>query len=343
MLTERQLLILKVIVDEFVDTAQPVGSRNIAKMDQINFSPATIRNEMADLEDLGFLEKVHTSSGRSPSEKGYRYYVDHLMDPMKLSKSEVEQVTRYFNDKMNELERVMENSAHILSEITQYTTLVLGPEIFEAKLKQVQIVPLNQRSAIAILVTDTGHVEHRSFVIPKALDHSDIEKTVNILNEKLSGVPLVYLDKMIQHEVKELIEKYTTDFTRAYQLLQEALLTDLPTNLYVSGKANMLKQPEFNNIDKARILVNMMESEEQIAPLLKSTEKGTQIYIGRENKLESMNDLSLITSTYSIGSNQIGTIALLGPTRMDYAKAVALLQLWSKQMSQSLDIWFDES
>ncbi|MFC0014880.1 MULTISPECIES: heat-inducible transcriptional repressor HrcA [Allobacillus] len=343
MLTDRQLLILKVIVDEFVDTAQPIGSRNIAKKDQVGFSPATIRNEMADLEELGFLQKTHSSSGRMPSEKGYRFYVDHLMDPLKLTKDEIKRINKYFSHKMIELERVMESSANILSELTQYMTLVLGPEIFETKLKQVQIVPLNQHSAIAILVTDTGHVEHRSFVIPKGLDQSDLEKTVNILNEKLVGVPLVYLDRMIKKEIRGLIKQYTSDYSQAYQMLEEALLIDLPTNLYVSGKGNMLNQPEFNDIEKIKILFSMMESEERIAPLLKSKEEGTHIFIGRENKIEALNDLSLITSTYTIGEDQVGTIALLGPTRMDYAKAVAMLQLWSKQMSHSLKSWYDEN
>ncbi|TFB24856.1 heat-inducible transcriptional repressor HrcA [Filobacillus milosensis] len=342
MLTDRQLLVLKVIVDDFIDTAQPVGSRNIAKKEQISFSPATIRNEMADLEDLGYLEKTHSSSGRIPSEKGYRYYVDNIMSPLQLSRGEVHRIRQSFSERMIELERVMQNSAHILSELTRYTTLVLGPQVYETKLKQLQIVPINQQSAIAILITDTGHVEHRSFAIPAELEHADLEKTVNILNEKLSGVPIVYLSQFIETEVKHLLQKYTNDFQKSYQLLNQALFTEQPTNLYVSGKTNILMQPEFADIDKVRSLFQIMESEDQIAPILKSEDEGLHIYIGRENKIEEMNNCTLITTTYSLGENQVGTIALLGPTRMDYAKAVSILDIWSGQMTKQLQKWFNE-
>ncbi|WP_188206208.1 heat-inducible transcriptional repressor HrcA [Alkalibacillus aidingensis] len=342
MLTERQSLILQVIVDEFIETAQPIGSRNIAKKKQITYSPATIRNDMADLEDSGYLSKTHSSSGRIPSEKGYRFYVDHIMSPLKLSQEEVSIIKGQFDERMIELEKVMQNSAHILSELTKYTTLVLGPEVYETKLKQIQIVPINKQSAIAILVTDTGHVEHRSFAIPSNVDQSDLEKVVNILNEKLVGVPIIYLDQMIESEVVDLINRYTSNFEQSYRILQQALFGSQSSSLYVSGKSNILMQPEFSDIEKARSLFNMMESEEQIAPILKANKQGLNISIGHENQVEAMNNCTLITATYNMGEDQVGTIALLGPTRMEYAKAVSLLDLWSSYMSQSLDSWFNE-
>ncbi|MGM8214164.1 heat-inducible transcriptional repressor HrcA [Bacillaceae bacterium W0354] len=342
MLTERQLIILKVIVDEFIDTAQPVGSRHIAKKNYLSYSPATIRNEMADLEDLGFLTKTHSSSGRIPSEKGYRYYVDHIMSPMKLSKDEVHQIHQSFSERMVELERIIQNSALIVSELTKYTTLVLGPQVFETKLKQLQIVPLNKYSAIAILITDTGHVEHRTFVIPEDLDHSDLERTVNILNEKLTGVPIIYLKQMIESEVKHLIKQYTKNAKQSYDLLKKAFFSEQPVNLYVSGKANILMQPEFNDLNIAHSLFSIMESEEELAPILQTEEEGLQIYIGQENKIEAMNHCTLITTTYSLQGDQVGTIALLGPTRMDYAKAVSILNLWSTAMSDKLKNWFND-
>ncbi|MDQ0351074.1 heat-inducible transcriptional repressor [Alkalibacillus filiformis] len=342
MLTERQALVLKVIIDEFIETAQPIGSRNIAKREDVAYSPATIRNDMADLEDEGFLSKTHSSSGRIPSEKGYRFYVDHMMSPLQLSSDEVRLVQSQFDDRMIEMEKVMQNSAHILSELTQYTTLVLGPEVYETKLKQLQIVPINKQSAIAILVTDTGHVEHRSFAVPSEIDHSDLEKVVNILNEKLVGVPIIYLDRMIETEVIDLINRYTSNFQKSYDLIQKALFNHQTTSLYVSGKSNILMQPEFNDIEKARSLFNVMESEDQIAPILKTNQEGLKISIGHENEMEVMNNCTLITATYTLGENQIGTIALLGPTRMEYAKAVSLLDLWSNHMSQSLYRWFND-
>lgn len=342
MLTDRQLLILKVIVDEFIESAQPVGSRHIAKKNYLSFSPATIRNEMADLEDLGFLEKTHSSSGRIPSEKGYRYYVDHIMSPLKLTREEINQIHQSFSNSIVEMEKVLQNSAVIVSELTKYTTLVLGPQVFDAKLKQIQIVPLSKHSAIAILITDTGHVEHRTFIIPEDLDHSDLEKTVNILNEKLAGSPIISLQQMIETEVRELLLKYTRNAKQSYEILKKALLSEQPTNLIVSGKANILMQPEFNDLNKARTLFTMMENEEDLAPLLQNNKEGINIYIGQENKVEAMNNCTLITSTYSVNGNQVGTIALLGPTRMDYAKAVSILNFWSTTMSETLKKWFNE-
>ncbi|PKR79043.1 heat-inducible transcriptional repressor HrcA [Halalkalibacillus sediminis] len=342
MLTDRQIFLLKVIVDEFIQSAQPVGSRNISKKDEVTFSPATIRNDMADLEELGFLTKTHSSSGRIPSEKGYRYYVDNIMSPLQLSKKEIGAIKESFDERLVEVERVMQNSAQILSDMTKYTTLVLGPEVYENKLKQLQIVPLNAHSAIAILVTNTGHVEHRLFAIPSDISHSDLEKTVNILNDKLYGVPIVYLDRMIESEVTDLLQRYTSDFQQSYDLIQKALFTSQPNNLYVGGKSNILMQPEFNDMDTARSLFNIMESEERIAPILKPSKEGMNIFIGHENKIEAMNNCTLITTTYSLGENQVGTIALLGPTRMEYAKVVSLLDLWSRQMTQALTDWFNQ-
>ncbi|WP_027963484.1 heat-inducible transcriptional repressor HrcA [Halalkalibacillus halophilus] len=342
MLTERQSLILQVIVDEFIQTAQPIGSRNIAKQEHISYSPATIRNEMADLEEAGFLSKTHSSSGRIPSEKGYRFYVDHLMSPSQLSKQEIKTIKEHFNDRMIELEKVMRNSANILSELTKYTTFVLGPEAYETKLKQIQIVPINQQSAIAILVTDSGHVEHRSFALPGHIEQGDVEKIVNILNEKLTGVPLIYLERVIQSEVVDLLQQYTTSYEQSYELLQDALFGKQASNIYVSGKSNILMQPEFNDINKARSLFNMMESEDQIAPILKMNQDGLHISIGQENNMEAMSQCTLITATYSFGEKQVGTIALLGPTRMEYSKAVSLLDLWSKQMSHSFQNWYKD-
>jgi len=342
MLTERQLLILKVIVDEFIDSAQPVGSRHIAKKDFISLSPATIRNEMADLEDLGYLEKTHSSSGRVPSEKGYRYYVDHLMSPLELSNDVINQIHHVLSERMVELEKVIQNSALIVSELTKYTTLVLGPQVFETKLRQLQIVPLNKHSATAILITDTGHVEHRTFFIPEDLSQSDLERTVNILNDKLAGVPIIYLKQMIETEVKHLLYKYTSNTKQTYELIKMALFPEQSANLIVSGKANILMQPEFNDLSKARSLFSMMENEEDLAPLLQSDEEGLNIFIGQENKIEEMNQCTLITSTYSLGDSQVGTIALLGPIRMDYSKAVSILNLWSQKMSHTLTNWFED-
>ncbi|MBB6454330.1 heat-inducible transcriptional repressor [Salirhabdus euzebyi] len=343
MLTERQLLILQVIIDDFIHTAQPIGSRAISKKDDVTFSSATIRNEMADLEEMGYLEKTHSSSGRIPSEKGYRFYVDHLMSPFYLSVGDVKRIHNMFGDRMMEFERVVNKSAQVLSDLTNYTSIILGPEVFETELKQLQILPLNAHSAVAILVTNTGHVEHRSFSIPVGLDPQDLEKIVNILNEKLKGVPILQLNKKIESEVVDLLKKHTKDYQKAEQYIQAALFNEQPTKLYVSGKTNIMMQPEFKDIEKVRSLFSMIEEETQIAPILRSQAHGINVMIGKENEHEAMRDCSLITASYSLGQQHMGTIALLGPTRMEYSKVISLLNELSNQMSKTFKVWYQNS
>lgn len=342
MLTERQLLILQVIIDDFILTAQPVGSRSISKKDQITFSSATIRNEMADLEELGFIEKTHSSSGRVPSEKGYRFYVDHLLAPLRLSKQELLIIQDAFQDKMLEFERVVQKSAGILSDLTNYTSIILGPEIFETKLKQLQIVPLNEQSAIAILVTDTGHVEHRAFNVPIEMAPGDLEKMVNILNTRLSGVPLIQLQEKLYAEIRDLLRLHTDQFESAFAYLKAALLEEQhPTKLYIGGKTNILMQPEFRDLEKVRSLYATIEKESEMADLLRANEgEGIRVRIGRENPYDSMRNCSLITASYSLGSGQFGTIALLGPTRMEYNRMFSLMDVLSEHMSSTFKGWY---
>ncbi len=340
MLTNRQLLILQVIIDDFIQSAQPVGSRAISKKDEVSFSSATIRNEMADLEELGFLEKTHSSSGRVPSEKGYRFYVDHLMSPFDLPKNEKSFIQQAFANQMLEFEKVVQQSARVLSDLTNYTSIILGPEVYETKLKQLQIITLSDHTAVAILVTNTGHVEHRSFTIPVHIGPQDLEKMVNILNDRLQGVPIIHLNRKLKTEIAALLREHTQESDKAYEYLQAALFEEQPVKLYVGGKTNILMQPEFKDIDKIRSLYSMIEEENEIAHLLRHDSQDIKVSIGQENEIEAMQDLSIITASYSLGEEQMGTIALLGPTRMEYSKVISLLNLLSNRMTKTFHSWY---
>ncbi|OZU89918.1 heat-inducible transcriptional repressor HrcA [Virgibacillus indicus] len=339
MLTERQLLILQVIIDDFIETAHPVGSRAISKKNNVPYSAATIRNEMADLEDLGYLEKTHSSSGRIPSEKGYRYYVDHLIAPISL-KNDVKIIKNIIQDGFFELEQVVQMSAEVLSELTNYTSIILGPELLETKLKQIQIITLSDHTAVAILVTNTGHVEHRSFSVPAEINPSDLEKMVNILNDRLFGVPIIRLPEMFKTEIASLMKQYMNDFEKSYDYLQAVFFSENPVKLYVGGKSNILMQPEFNDVEKIRSFYSMMEKEDEIASLLKSSDNGIKVTIGHENEIDAIKDFSLITASYQLGEGQLGTIALLGPTRMEYRKVISLLKGLSNEMTDALYLWY---
>ncbi|MDX5474932.1 MAG: heat-inducible transcriptional repressor HrcA [Bacillaceae bacterium] len=336
MLTERQLLILQVIIDDFIRSAQPIGSRTLSKKEGISFSSATIRNEMSDLEELGFIEKTHTSSGRVPSEKGYRYYVDHLLSPEHLSKQDITEIKSLFREQIFELEKVVQKSAQILSELTKYTSIVLGPAFQENRLKRLQIIPISQDKAVAIIVTDTEHVENRTITFPTSMDPLDLEKMVNILNERLIGVPLSDLINKLYKEVAILLRSHISNYENVMQSLSTTLVMDEQDKIFFGGKTNMLAQPEFNDINKIRSLLLLIDQGKDLYHHLRSKEEGIQIKIGSENNISGMENCSLITASYSLGPKQLGTIAILGPTRMEYSRVVSLLQLVSHDLSNAM-------
>lgn len=343
MLTLRQLLIFQAIVDDFIETANPVGSNAISKKKNINVSSATIRNVMAELEDLGFLEKTHTSSGRVPSEKGYRYYVDHLITaPVENVKSNI--IRDFLQDGVVEFEQIVQTSAQVLSDLTNYTSIILGPELSEAKVRQLEIVTLSPQMAVAILITNTGYVEHRTFSIPENMKASDIEKLANILNERLKDVPISQLTEKLNAELRIIINKYIQNMDLVFDYLKEILFYDQPIKVYIGGKSNILMQPEFHNVEKLYSFYSMMEREDELVQMLKAYEQeletGIKVTIGNENKVDAIKDFSLITTTYRLSDNQAGTIALIGPTRMRYDKGIHLLRNLSNEMTDALDIWY---
>ncbi|MFD1864031.1 heat-inducible transcriptional repressor HrcA [Planococcus sp. FY231025] len=336
MLTERQLLILKVTVDDYIQSAQPVGSNQLSKKSELPFSPATIRNEMADLEKMGFLEKTHTSSGRIPSQKGYRYYVDHLLTPRALPKQDIMQLHSIFDDKIAETEEIIKRSAMILSELTNYTAILLGPDIRKHTVKRLSIVPLGADTAVAIIVTDSGHVENRVFPIPAGLDPSDIEKMVNILNERLTGVSLNELHKRLEQETLTVFRQHVNRYAELLSTFRQAVIVPHEDNVYYGGKLNILKQPDFHDIQKIRDLMDVIEEAKHIPMIVPAGSLGLQIRIGSENALTAMEDCSVITVSYAIGEEQTGSVAIVGPKRMDYKRVVTLLDILSGDLSKEL-------
>lgn len=335
LLTDRERLILQTIIDDFVRSAHPIGSRKLSKNKQINLSAATIRNVMADLEEKELLEKTHTSSGRIPSEKGYRYYVDHFISPT-LKQKNLSIISHIIEDNIYELEQIVQLSTEMLSQLTNYTAIILGPDVTEATLKQVQILPVTEDTAVAILVTSTGHVEHKSFTIPKGILGSDLEKIVNILNDRLVGVPIMNLTYALETEVYELMKKHIKDYEHMFEYIKSVICYDESVKLYVDGKANLLTQPEFKDVEKVYDFYSFLEEEEAIVNLLMDHGTGLHVRIGKENKVDAVKNLSLITSTFRLNKEQFGTIALIGPMRMEYRKVISLLQSLSNELTNIL-------
>jgi heat-inducible transcriptional repressor len=340
MLTERQRMILNAIIDDYIRSAEPVGSRSISKRGDVGFSPATIRNEMADLEELGFLEQPHTSAGRVPSTKGYRYYVDHLVKLGEVNDSELGLMKSFVTDKLSQMEQVIQHTAMILSSLTNYTSILLGPELFHTSLKHFGLVPLNAESAVAIIVTNTGHVENRTISIPPDLNMDEMQKIVNILNAKLVGVPLVRLKSKLYSEVGQELERHVDHYEGLLAVLEGALQSDEDHRLFMSGTTNMLTQPEFKDVDKVKTILDLLDETPTIMKMFSTLPSGIQVRIGTENDHKAISDCSLITATYSINGEALGTIGILGPTRMEYGKVISLLDLISKDMGTLLGRWY---
>ncbi|MGD9676797.1 MAG: heat-inducible transcriptional repressor HrcA [Vulcanibacillus sp.] len=345
MLTERQKLILSVVVDNYITTAEPIGSRSISKQREISYSPATIRNEMADLEEMGFLEQPHTSSGRVPSNQGYRYYVDYLIKPERIiiSKNILNNIRNIFTSQFNEFEHVLEQAANILSQITNYTSIILGPEIFNTKLTRIQIVPISDDNLVVILVTSSGKVEHKTLKITKEVSIHEIESLVNYLNYKLAGTPLYQLKSKIEKELLDEFTKNFTDYEKSMKIINE-LFSDLDVQegkkIYLGGTINLLNQPEFNDMNTIKGLFKLFEKTEDVKHLMKSTNSGIKVKIGLENELEAANNCSIITATYQVDGQPLGTIGIFGPTRMDYSRVIRLLDFLEDDFSKYLTSFY---
>lgn len=345
MLTERQKLILQVIVDDYVSLAEPVGSRSISKHQDVSFSPATIRNEMADLEEMGFLAQPHTSAGRIPSQKGYRFYVDHMMTPKKLAPDMVKKIRTLYADQFVEVEQIIQQTASVLSSLTNYTSIVLGPEFFDTTLKQIQFIPLTDTTAVAIIVTNTGHVENRKISVPEGIPLAEMEKLVNLLNRKLAGVPLYRLSERLYAEIAKELKTHINQSREAIHMLEQVLMSDQEDRVILGGTTNIFAQPEFRDIEKVRGLFELLEQHERIQHMLPlSIDQGDEIKvrIGQENLDEAMADCSIITASYSIGNKPVGSLSILGPTRMEYQKVASILKYLTGDVSMILNRLYEK-
>jgi len=340
MLTERQKLILSAIVDDYIRSAEPVGSRSISKRGNVAYSPATIRNEMSDLEELGYLEQPHTSAGRIPSHLGYRYYVDHLLQTGNLKPEELAMLKNALADRIMQIEQVMQQVAVITSNLTNLTSIVLGPEIFSTSLRHLQILPLDEKRAVAIIVTNTGLVENKLVTIPEGISVNSIERTVAILNAKLKGVPIYQLKSKLYTEIAAEMKKHVDEFERLIATIDSALQQDDNQRLYMSGATNMLNQPEFRDVEKAKPFLDLLDKAELLVQMVSGVGEGVQVRIGTENTLEAMRDRSLVTATYSLNGQPIGVIGVLGPTRMEYGKVIGLLRHFSQDLTEILNNWY---
>ena len=329
MLSERQNRLLKKIVEEYIKNANPVGSSLLC--DEFNCSSATIRNEMAQLEDMGYLEKTHTSSGRVPSEMGYRYYVDNLMKPKEMTGEDVLKLQRIFDNKQLMLSDVITRSLEIISEITNCTSVILGSDSSQNRLKQVEAVPLTSDKIIAIVVTDKGHIEHKELYVGQNVIAEDINKVVELINKLIVGTPLDEVSSKLEFEIKPIISNYVKSHEALYQAFYNAFNEfTFKSNMHMAGRTKLLDYEEFDNVDKIKEILNKFDDASMVKKI-EADDKDINVYIGHESNFDD--DVSIIKSKYVIDGKE-GTIAIVGPKRMDYEKVVSLLEYIKKNIER---------
>ncbi len=320
-MNERKKEILKIIIEEYIKKPKPVGSSSICE--KLKVSSATVRNEMAALEDLGYLEKTHTSSGRVPSEKGYKYYVDYLMKPIEMNGEEVLKLQRLFNNTSLELSDVIVKSLEIISDITNYTAIMLGDSVTDNNLKQVEVVPIDSENIIAIVITDKGHVENKSINI-KGSNLDEVKKIVELINKLIVGTPINEVVDRLEFDIKPIIGNYIMHHEMLYNAFYSAFSSFKENNdIKTKGKNNILDLPEFNSVEKVKRIVSELDDDNLVSAIRSGDdEKDINIYIGSESNIDD--DLTIIKTKYKI-NNKEGTLAILGPKRMEYDKVVSLL------------------
>jgi len=322
----RQDEILKLIVEYFIKTAEPVGSKTLMEVYHLDYSSATIRNEMNALESLGFLEKTHTSSGRVPSEKGYQYYVEHLREG-NVDEGVKNALQSVLSERAKSVEEVMKESCEILSHMTNLASVVLGSAVDEERLQRVQIIPLGANTATAVFVTDQGYVENKTFVIPDNLSMQEVEKNVNFLNDRLVGTPISQLVGKME-AMKPALTDYMVGEKVLYQAILEAFVKFTGERMALYGKEALFNQPEFNtDAEKLKKVLSLLDNPDELRKAVKdskATPTGIKVHIGSDE--DGMGDVSLVSAKLNVPGVSDSLLTLLGPSRMDYESVVATLE-----------------
>lgn len=336
-LSERKQKILHAVVTDYVQTAEPVGSRTISRRYRMDLSAATIRNEMADLEEMGYLSQPHTSAGRIPSQSGYRFYVNYLMNQTELTGQEEEYISRLFLqlEKMREIDQIIQHTAKILSQLTNYTSMVLGPQFASSTFKQLRLIPLAENRALAVLITDNGFIKNNLIDLPQALNEEELRRIVSCLNEQLTGLSIETLTASKLRQLREALYDRLDILEQTLDMLEETR-TESEGRVYLGGTSNMLNQPEFQDLVKVRSLLALFEEDRRLNFLLWTPMEGVTIRIGTENSLLEMNECSLVTTTYLLHGRPVGAMGVLGPTRMEYDRVVTIINYIARKLNNVL-------
>lgn len=334
---ERKKKILRAIVDEYIETAEPVSSNTIVQKYEPNISSATVRNDMAELEKVGYIEKTHTSSGRVPSAKGYRLYVDELLNYNDISLEEIKYIGEKLETKVNQLEELTKITTSTISEITHYTTISVGPESSKQNIDEIKFVMLGSRMLMAIIVTDIGIIKETIIKFDEDITQEQVDTLAHLFNNKLKGKPLEMIDKPLEEYIFNELHYSINIIKTIIEEIQKMIKDD--KKLYLEGRNKNFDLPEFKSLDTARNFVNILDEDNVMLDILKSgMADDIQIYIGDENANEELKDFSIITFKHSVGNKDLGTIGIIGPKRMNYSKVISVMKYINKMLNGDNDI-----
>ena len=328
-MNERQKKLLKEIVEAYIKDAKPVGSKILT--DKMKVSSATIRNEMSELEELGYLEKTHISSGRVPSSKGYKYYVENIMKPKELSEKDMYKLTTIFSNTNLSLNDAIKECMEIITDLTNYTSIVLGKESDNNTLKQLNIIPIDEHKVVALVVVSNGHVENKQVVLPENVNVEEVVKASEIINKQLIGTPISEVSSKMEFEVKPRIAQIIKEYESVYSMFRNVFsdFAEKNSSYFYNGISNMLKQPEFEK-DKIKSILEKLEDYEMVKKI-ESNDEGVSIFIGEDNEFDK--DVTVVKTSYKADGEE-GTLAIIGPQRMEYDKVVTLLNFIKSQIER---------
>lgn len=339
-LDERKQKILHAIIQNYLETGEPVGSRTISKYADLGLSSATIRNEMSDLEEMGYIIQPHTSAGRIPSDMGYRFYVDQLM---KEKEQEVTEMKELMIQRQDKMELVLKQMAKVLATNTNYATMITSPQYHRTKLKFIQLSVISEDQLLAVVVAEGNVVKNKVIPISHGLDNETILKLNILLNTSLNGLTMEEINLSTIAKLKEQAGIHSEVINSVLDAVAEAIQMDDDLEVYTSGTTNIFKYPELADSTKASALISAFEDKQQLASLMEDMkdgeDTGIQVYIGNETPGQTMKDCSVVTTTYELGEGMRGTIGIVGPKRMDYEKVVDNL----KTLTNQLDLIFNKN
>ena len=336
MLNDRKKKVLQAIVEEYVNTAEPVSSSSLVNNYGLDYSSATIRNEMAELEKMGFLDKTHTSSGRIPSEKGYRFYVDELIKEDNISLEEIKYISSKLETKVNEIEELTQITANTISEVTHYATVSIGPKNEEQTIEEIKFVLLGSRMVLTVILTDSGLVKETIIKFDEDITDNQVQTLNLMFNNKLKGRPL--------DEIKGNLEEYLYDemsysvkvIKPIIEQIKKVLAEEDQLRLESTNKAFDL--PEFNSLEITKNFINILDTKDLMADILNTgLAQDINVYIGEESEKEELKDFSIVTFKHRVGNKDLGTIGIIGPKRMDYSKVISVMKYISKKLNENKD------